>query len=138
MASFLYCFPNSYRSSIYCSSSLSPLRPGKSGNYDGTKRYDFWSRFWLLHSPFLFPLYLGGKRNGEWSSKNLDQKSYLSVPSATIAIVIVERAINLEKAIKKRSKELIPKYKIKSVNYRKSNREKFNNAITILDKITIW
>ena len=22
---------------------------------DGTERYDFWSRFLLLHSPFLFP-----------------------------------------------------------------------------------
>ena len=26
------------------------------------ERHDFWSRFLLLHSPFLLPLFLGGKR----------------------------------------------------------------------------
>ena len=35
----------------------------------------------LHHSPFLFPLFLGGKRKGEWSSKSRDQKSYLPVSS---------------------------------------------------------
>ena len=50
---------------------------------DETGRYDFWSRFLLHHSPFLFPLFLGGKRKGEWSSKNRDQKSYLLVSSST-------------------------------------------------------
>ena len=48
---------------------------------DETGRYDFWSRVLLHHSPFLFPLFLGGKRKGEWSSKNRDQKSYLPVSS---------------------------------------------------------
>ena len=48
---------------------------------DGTERYDFWSRFSLLHSPFLFAPKKRGKRKGKWSSKNRDQKSYLSVPS---------------------------------------------------------
>ena len=38
--------------------------------------YDF-CYFILLFSS----LFLGGKRNGEWSSKNRDQKSYLTVPS---------------------------------------------------------
>ena len=37
--------------------------------------------FLVLHYPFLFPPKKRGKRKGEWSSKNRDQKSYLSVPS---------------------------------------------------------
>ena len=34
-------------------------------NFDGTERYDFSSRFLLLHSPFLFPPKKRGKRKGE-------------------------------------------------------------------------
>ena len=49
---------------------------------DGTGRYDFWSRFLLLHSPFLFPPQKRGKRKGEWCSKNRDQKSYLPVSTS--------------------------------------------------------
>ena len=45
---------------------------------DGTERYDFWSRFL---PNFTGGSQLGGKRKEEWSSKNRDQKSYLSVPS---------------------------------------------------------
>ena len=52
-------------------------------NQDETGRFDFWSRFLLHHSPFLFPLFLGMKRKGEWSSKNRDQKSYLPDSSLT-------------------------------------------------------
>ena len=52
---------------------------------DETGRYDFWSRFLLHHSPFLF--FLGGKRKGEWSNKNRDQKLYLPVSSSKWNIV---------------------------------------------------
>ena len=48
---------------------------------DKTEMYDFWLRFLLLYSPFLFPFFLGGKRKREKSSKYRVQKSYLSVPS---------------------------------------------------------
>ena len=54
---------------------------------DGTERYDFWSRFLLLHSPFLFPPKKRGKRKGEWCSKNRDQKSYLPVSSNNSSIL---------------------------------------------------
>ena len=50
---------------------------------DGTERYDFWLRFLFCY--FIFPFSSlpkkRGKREGEWSSKNRDEKSYLSVPS---------------------------------------------------------
>ena len=60
------------------------------------ERHDFWSRFLLLHSPFLFPLFLGGKRKGEWnSSKNRNQKAYLSVPSHFSTYEIFYNVLNL-------------------------------------------
>ena len=43
--------------------------------------------FILLFSSLLKKI---GKRKREWSSKNRDQKSYLSVPSTTIAIAKLE------------------------------------------------
>ena len=51
---------------------------------DGTERYDFWSRFLLLHSPFLFHLFFRREEKKIISSKNRDQKSYLSVPSKNL------------------------------------------------------
>ena len=47
---------------------------------DETGRYDFWSRFLLLHSPFLFPPKKRGKRKGEWCSKNRALSSVLPPP----------------------------------------------------------
>ena len=51
---------------------------------DGIERYDFCSRFLLLHSPFLFPLFFRREEKRRRSSKNRDPKSYLSVPSSGI------------------------------------------------------
>ena len=62
---------------------------------DETGRYDFWWRFLLHHSPFLFPLFLGGKRKGEWSSKNRYQKSYLSVPSNILLVLFWQQICTL-------------------------------------------
>ena len=58
---------------------------------DETERYDFWTRFLLLHSPFLFPPKKRGKRKGEWCSKNRDQKSYLPVSSWNVIHFTIEK-----------------------------------------------
>ena len=57
---------------------------------------------------------------------------------SNIAIAIVQRAISIERAINKRSKQTIPKIKkIKGDNCIRNKRCKFNIAITLLGKITI-
>ena len=58
-----------------------------------------------------------------------------TVDENIIATIIVGRAITLER--EKRSKELIPKKdakRIKSDNFTRGNREKYNIAIAILEK----
>ena len=59
--------------------------------------------------------------------------------ATNIAITIVGSAITLGRALKKRSKELIPKIKqkIKSNNFTRSNRENANIALAKL-KILIF
>ena len=48
---------------------------------DQAEGHHFWQRLWLFCFPFLFPPKKRGKRKGEWSNKNNDQKSYLSARS---------------------------------------------------------
>ena len=61
--------------------------------------------------------------------------------ATTIAVAIVGRAITLEREQSKRSKELIKKKnakRIKSDNFTRSNREKSNIAIAILEKLSYY
>ena len=93
MASFLYCFPYSYRSSSYCNSNS-------------------FRSFTLLKAL--------AKSNG-----NL------------FAIAIVGRAITLEREPSKKEERTDTKKdekRIKSDNFTRSNREKSNIAIAILEK----
>ena len=52
---------------------------------DRAERYGFGSRYFLLHSYFLFPPFLGGNIKGEKNNQSLGQKTCLStwsVPSS--------------------------------------------------------